>query len=66
MDILSFMTTYAIPLFAIGSALCGVFAGGLISRSNEKSKRLGELRREIILESLDQAYAMEDAMSTFT
>jgi len=66
MDILATLVTVSPVLLPLVSALAGVLAGGLLSRSNEKSKRLGELKREIILESLDQAYAMEDAMSTFT
>lgn len=66
MDIVSALITVSPVLLPLVSALAGVLAGGLLSRSNEKSKRLGELRREIVLESLDQAYAMEDAMSTFT
>ncbi|WP_060923185.1 MULTISPECIES: hypothetical protein [Microbacterium] len=66
MDILSFLATYAIPLFAIGSALCGAFVGGLIGRSNDKQKRIAELKREVLLESLDNAYEFEDAMRDFT
>ncbi|GAA3928374.1 hypothetical protein [Microbacterium soli] len=66
MEIVSALIAVSPVLLPLVSALAGVFAGGLLSRSNEKSKRLGELRREIVLESLDQAYAMEDAMSTFT
>lgn len=66
MDFVSALLTISPVLLPLVSALAGVFAGGLLSRSNEKSKRLGELRREIVLESLDQAYEMEDAMNTFT
>jgi hypothetical protein len=66
MEVVSALTTVSPVLLPLVSALAGVLAGGLLSRSNEKSKRLGELRREIVLESLDQAYAMEDAMNTFT
>ncbi|MFN3707255.1 hypothetical protein [Microcella sp.] len=66
MDIVSALIAVSPVLLPLVSALAGVLTGGLLSRSNEKSKRLGELSREIVLESLDQAYAMEDAMSTFT
>lgn len=65
-DILSFLATYAIPLFAIGAALCGAFVGGLIGRSNDKQKRIADLKREVLLESLDRAYEFEDAMLEFT
>ncbi|MFJ6427708.1 hypothetical protein [Microbacterium maritypicum] len=65
-DPLSFATTYAVPLFALGSALCGAFVGGAIGRSNDKQKRLAEMRREVLLESLDRAYEFEDAMREFT
>ena len=66
MEFFSTLVEVSPVLLPLVSALAGVLAGGLLSRSNEKSKRLGELKREIILESLDMAYAMEDAMSTFT
>ena len=66
MDILATLVSASPVLLPLVSALAGVLAGGLLSRSNEESKRLGELKREVILESLDQAYAMEDAMNTFT
>jgi len=66
MEIVTGLVAATPVLLPLASALAGVLAGGLLSRSNEKSKRLGELKREVILESLDQAYAMEDAMNTFT
>lgn len=66
MDFLSFLATYAVPLFAIGSALGGAFVGGLIGRNNDKQKRIAELKREVLLESLDHAYEFEDAMRDFT
>lgn len=62
-SILAALTPVLIPLL---SALVGVLAGGLLTRSNEKNSRLGELKREILLDSLDHAYALEDAMTTFT
>lgn len=66
MDIIPILIAVWPVLLPLVSALAGVLAGGLLSRSNEKSKRLGDLKREIILESLDNAYAMEDAMRMFT
>lgn len=66
MQILSFLTTYAVSFFAIFAALCGAVIGGLIGRSNDKQKRLAELKREVLLESLDRAYEFEDAMRDFT
>lgn len=66
MDVLSTLVSISPALLPLMSALGGVLVGGVLSRSNEKSKRLAELKREVILESLDLAYAMEDAMSSFT
>lgn len=66
MLILSFLSTYAVPIFAIIAALCGAVVGGLVGRSNDKQKRLAELKREVLLESLDRAYEFEDAMRDFT
>lgn len=63
---MSFLTTYAVSIFAIGAALCGAVVGGLIGRSNDKQKRIAELKREVLLESLDRAYEFEDAMRDFT
>jgi len=49
----------------LSSALVGVVVGGIIGRNNEKTRRINELRKDIVLDSLDQAYAFEDALSTF-